>query len=193
MPIHTFPEHKVLFIKVPATGGGSFWISMQRNFENIEIIPPKSIFEMDKFIGNENLFTARQVRAYVDEEIWNTYEKIAFVRHPVRWLNSIYYKANGMSHYGIRNDMPFPYYVKAVRYTPYDWLVDNDGKVIVDTIYRTEDLDTVVFPRFNLRPYHYNVRFRPEKKRDIVPTEDDMKIIRKKFAREYQHYEKETS
>ena len=192
--IHTFPDIKVLFIKVPATGGGSFWLAMKSKNRFHDYPVTDTVLNMQD-IRNKNLLTAAQARATVSEEIWNTYEKIGLVRHPVKWINSLYYKPLGGNHYGIdesNNGMgrvSFYEFVKnRINKTPYDWFTDDEGNVIIDSIYRTEDLDDIVFPKYGLEQLHFNPRQKSNKFIDVVPNDEEMEIIRNKFHRELRHY-----
>jgi len=179
---------KLIYIAVPGTGCTSFHTSLICKSNNWEHPWPKSnhpVWSMTNIFHGLH-FTAWQVRAALDPDIWNSYEKIAFVRHPYAWANSIFHKRGTPFGFGVsytkEHGNTFLEFLLALEKTPYFWFTDD-----LDTIYRTEDLNTIVLPKFGLSPRRKNqgqysqVRITPEEK----------EIIDRKFAREFTYYSDE--
>jgi len=193
--IHIWPEINLLFIKVPGTGTSSFFHQLNTKYKFKPVDDPPvydDIWKMNDIKAGSH-FTAIQIRKILSPDIWETYEKVAFIRNPYDWLNSIYNKPQGEKHYGIKTEgkkgkMSFGEFIRYVPKTPYFWITDSDGEVMIDTIYRTEDLDQIVFPKYGVLPTHLNTGFAsPKKKRKF--TQEDIGVIKKKFHRELEHYD----
>jgi len=183
---------KTIYIRVPGTGSSSFVATMSTGRFHVEYIE-KDVTPYDhpvrkiNNIQNSAHWTARQVRMLLDREIWNTYEKIGFIRNPVDWTNSIYRKTGIKNAIGEDNTGTYSEFLEKLGKTPYYWLTNEYGDVIVDKIYRTEDLDSEVYQHYGLPP-PYKIETVSDKPK-IVPTEADMEILRKKFKREFEHYQ----
>jgi hypothetical protein len=185
-----FHDFKLIYIIVPGTGSNSFHGEMKKICKKWEQLqPPKDRnhggWKLGKGIGHRSHWTAAMAKTFIDEHIWNTYEKIAFVRHPYWWARSVYRKGGIPNAIGVDNDGPSVRYLKELDKTPYFWFCDKDGNRIVDTIYRTEDLSNIA-KKFGFGFTHNNKTNNPKKELD--KTDETAKLLREKFAREYEHY-----
>lgn len=152
-------ERKLIFVRVPRTGSTSFLTSLKNSggrYSNI----------------GEGHGTAHEARSLAPD-LWKTYTTIGFIRDPWNWAAS--YKTLFCA------DQHWSEYLEMTM-TPYDWLTDSDGLVIVDHIFRTEDMADVV-KHFGLEPCHVNA----SKENDQVPVEY-AEIMNQKFRRELLHY-----
>ena len=183
-------ELKIIYVVVPATGSTSFWNALQEKYE-LDFLhkrvpddhPSVEKGEEDGGIDKKHWRITR-LRELVNEETWNTYEKIAFVRHPYDWSWSLFHKRKLELAIGVDNTKDYSTYLKELDKTPYWWFTDEDGTVLVDTIYRTEDLDAKIFPKFEVEPKRTNINKQPKENL----SEDDQKLLEEKFHREFQHY-----
>lgn len=184
---------KLIFIAVPATGSTSFTESINRRIGKQS---DWAIYHADWQHPARKLhpevildyhFTAEQARIVIaDDSIWNGYEKIAFVREPYAWTRSIWRKL-GATEYAVGIDCTGTYleFLEKLEKTPYFWFTDSTGKVLVDNIYRTEDLEEV-FRKYDL-PYRHSNKT-PQSQPETERTSEVDGILRKKFWREYKHY-----
>ncbi len=133
-------------------------------------------------------WTALQVRDLLikdREDIWNNYEKIGFVRHPYTWTVSMYHLRETLNMMKEDNTKPFPEFIQNLKMKIYDWFVDENGKCLLDTICKTEDL-RAFFAKYGASYKHINGTH-PNKPK-ITMSEDDKDIIDQKFNRELLHY-----
>ena len=103
-------EHRFIFIHIPRTAGTSIEKSLcaamgiddmpsfigerrsnlekyaRRDGYNYVIYPERQIYEGQKHI------TAKHLKSYVGERIWNSYFKFSFVRNPFDHTLSVYLK-----------------------------------------------------------------------------------------------------
>lgn len=179
-----FKDLNLLYIIVPGTGSNSFHSGMRNKYKmtNIKIPANHPCRDINR-ITHEAHFTAEQIRMVLGEKEWNSYDKIGFIRHPYDWINSLYNKG-GVEVLGMDNTLPYSEFVADMNLTPYSWLTDEYGNVIVDKIFRTEDLDDGLFQKFGIPPNHINKSSKPKNHL----TDDDIKIVREKFYREFKHY-----
>jgi len=183
---------KTIFTRVPGTASSSFITHMHKRWGEPEKIKISTapIQGMNNISDNSHR-TAHQLKLYLEEigrqHIWDEYEKIAFVRHPVAWTNSIFRKTGIPQSIGENNKGSYRHYLESVDKTPYYWFTDPKGKVLVDYIFRTEDLDSEVFEIYGIAPpfSRHSVSRRPK----FEPNEGDWKLLRKKFKREFAHYD----
>jgi hypothetical protein len=129
--------------------------------------------------------TAAQTRNLCDPTIWNSYRKIAFVRHPYTWVRSIYHEKlfNSMMHEN--RTKPYPEYIRNLHTNMFRWFVDEDDRVLIDTIYRMEDLDKIMMEEFGAIIGHKN---RTPNNASNTLTEENKAILNEKFAREMEFY-----
>jgi hypothetical protein len=137
--------------------------------------------------------SAREVKALIAEEVWNSYYKFCFERNPFDRIISSYYwyykKKKKLP--SISTFLATSPYIKLLKDRGYR-LYTIDGKVVVDKIYRFENLKNdfelacqqigITEP---LSLPHTKGKFRKEKKsyREIL-TEADKAAIEKLFADE---------
>ena len=130
-------------------------------------------------------YTALQARQFIDPKVWETYTKFGFVRHPYDWITSIYYaKLNNLLHED--NSKPFSLYLRDLKPTTtiFNWFLDDDGKMLVDDVYRVEDMFDVMKNEFGLKPQRKNATVG----KDILLTEEDKSLIHKHFPHEFEWY-----
>ena len=182
-----FHDLKLIQIVVPRTGSNSFRASLMGKYKAKWVHtkkPLRYVWEMDT-IGMYGHFSAKQAKVLIDDDIWKSYEKVGFVRHPYDWIKSVN-NINGLKQVlGERLDTSLSEFVHEFKKTIYDWFTDEDGNLIIDTIYRTEDLDQI-FEKYGVSNTYINQTQKPKNEEF---TEKDKKIIREKFYREFKHYE----
>lgn len=181
-----FHDLKILYIIVPGTGSNSFHNPLRRKYINTKTIYPAADHPVKKMnnISHPAHLTAQQYKCLVEPHIWESYEKIAFVRHPYDWARTIYRKGGIPGAIGIDNTGTFLEYLQKLQKTPYYWFTDENGNVMVDTIYRTEDLNTTIAKKFKIVVGHENKTPAPQ----IELTDEHKQIIHEKFHREIEHY-----
>ena len=183
-----YNDLKVIFIRVPGTGTTTFHEQMKKvhtNHQEIRVPKPHPARELNDIYMPEH-FTAEQAQVCIDSRIWESYRKISFVRHPFWWARSIYRKLDCKRMLGIDTEGTFEAYLRRLTKTPYFWFTNTSGCVIIDTIYRTEDL-RAVYAEFGVSPKHGN---KSPTKREYNIAADVDPLLHQKFAREYQHYDK---
>jgi len=191
-----FHDLKIIYCIVPGTGSNSFWRSMFEKYPNsyhLNRHVPAGHPAVDKSqkidrINHTGHYRLIRMKELIDSNTWKTYRKIAFVRQPDAWLWSIYNKGGIPNAIGENNvGVSYQTFVETVKKTPYSWFTDDDGHVMVDTIYRTEDLREIC-NQYGIKYREENVRMRNQRP---PPKLDDKhrKIMNEKFAREYKHYE----
>lgn len=83
-------------------------------------------------------------------------------------------------------NLPFKEYIRAFNIDIFRWFVDDDGKLLIDTVYRLEDLKEIMRDRFNNRTavhIHKTASNDPN-----LLSDEDKAIIRAKFPREMEYY-----
>jgi len=177
-------KHRVIWICVPGTG--------TRSFERAAKIAQMdfNLYSKDKHPETDIPMAlhapAFVVREVISKAIWNRYEKIAIIRNPYDWMNSIYH------HHALKNigmtaeDKPFDQFVKLNTKTPYYWYLDQQNNMLIDTLYKTEEINKL-FHRFGLEPVHINKTSERKKKEEYTP--ELKKIMQERFWREFKHYE----
>jgi hypothetical protein len=182
-----YHDLKVISIRVPGTGSTAFHEQMNKKYddETIHVAKDNSARKLNNIYMYEH-FTAEQAQLCIDSQIWNSYEKISFVRHPYWWARSIYRKLDCFNMLGIDVEGSFEWYLKKLDKTPYFWFTNASGCVILDTIYRTEDLNKV-YEKYNIDYRHSN---RSPTKREYEITANVAPLLHAKFVREYEHYDK---
>lgn len=153
-------ELRLIFVRVPKTGSTSFLTSL------------KNAHHTYRQVGAGH-GTALEARSLIGPGIWNTYTRIGFIRHPRFWIAS--YKKF------LANTEPWREFIANMP-TPYDWLADHKGDLLVNSVYRTEDMAKVT-KAYGLQECHVNAS------NDLVtPPPDCDDLIAVKFARELSHY-----
>ena len=177
-------KHKIIWICVPGTGTRSFEkAAKEAEFDFV-------LAGKNKHPGTDIPmplhFPASIAKEIIPVHKWATYEKIAFIRNPYDWMNSIY------NHRSIKNigfvaeKAPFADFVRRNNKTPYLWYVDDNNNMLIDTLYKTEELKKV-FLRFGLKYFHINTTSFKKPKQIYTPELEG--IMKKRFWREFKHYE----
>ncbi len=171
----------MIYIRVPKTGSNSFLTAMKKMYECEQV---------GEGMGPHwEHWTAQQAKELIDPKIWETYEKIGFIRHPHKWVVSIYHLKETFNMWMEDNNKPFPEFLSNLKITIFDhWFVDDDGELLIDKIYKTEDLREFLLDKgcIGVEDIHINKTHRSKPIIDL--TEDDKKIIREKFWREFEYY-----
>lgn len=178
----------LLIVRTPGAGSNTMKIHM-RKFEEPHWLKVRNgitnpqVLEWEKIRHKAHL-TARQIRALWPDE-FASYKVVGVVRHPVDWTNSIWRK--GGIETALQEDTSGSYsdYLKRLELTPYKWLTDADGSVIVDEIWRTEDMFEIFKSLGIPGPFKAENVSTNNK---AIPTRDDMEILKTKFHREWTHY-----
>jgi hypothetical protein len=182
-----YPDLKIIYIRVPATGSTTFHDQMSRKHEHYGVpVPANSPVRRMNNIHMIDHYTIEQAKLCIEPKIWNSYEKIAFVRHPFWWARSIYRKLDTFNMIGIDTEGTFERYLRKLDKTPYFWFTDASGCVMIDTIYRTEDLRKI-YEKYGASPRHGNPS---PTKREYEVSKEVPRLLQEKFAREYEHYDK---
>jgi hypothetical protein len=108
------PKLNILFIEVPCTESTSLRTAIK--------YVDSSAYNVSPRYG-----TAKEIRNKLDPKLWDSLEKIGFIRHPEDWLKSI-------------SSTIIMSKITKGR-TPMDWFIDDKGEIIIDKIYKTEDMN----------------------------------------------------
>ena len=182
---------KSIFVEVPGTASTSLSAAMVQKYikNDMEIFHENRnhpAYDLHPEISMYRHFTIEQAKMCIPEKHWEEYKKIGFVREPYDWAKSIYRKNGTKGSLGVDNDGDFLDFVTKLQKTPYFWLTDRNDKVLVDTIYKTEDIEEI-FKKYHLSPKHLAKSPRPNHLAEL--TSEIKAILKEKFAREYKHYE----
>lgn len=197
-----FSELKLLYIIVPGTGSNSFSAGMKKRYNynnihgNINILKDLPVVgscwsgkvaeaaQLHPDVILSQHCTAKQAKILVKPEIWDSYEKIAFVREPFAWAKSLYRKTGLKEGVGIDDTGTFLEFLEKLEKTPLFWMTDQKGKMLIDTVYRTEDLEQICM-KFGIKYLQLN---RTKSAREVKRTPEVDEILQKKFWREYKYY-----
>jgi len=179
-------KHKIIWVCVPGTGTRSFEriAISHHHFEHLKVDKSRKTD-----ITMPLHYPARVTKSYIEKNCWDSYEKIAFIRNPYTWMNSMW------NHFQLKNvgmikeelvEVTFNNFVVFNKKTPYYWYLDWNDTMLIDTLYKTEELDTVFFPRFGQPPIHNNQT--SHGKEPQVYTPELKKIMQERFWREFEHY-----
>lgn len=133
-------QNQIIFIRAPKTGSTSVAELMRE--QNPMLVT-----------GKERHITAVAARNLLAEPR-NKYFRFGFVRNPFDWALSNFNHANGgagspwQRNTGIwfEKGCTFTEFVSKLWTDPLDWFIDQNGKVIVDRVFRLEDIDTEFGP-----------------------------------------------
>ena len=132
-------------------------------------------------------WSAQSAREVIDPKIWNSYKKIGFIRNPYPWVVSFYNQSNTIGMFREDNEKPFPEFLENLKLTPFSWFVDDKGEMLIDTVYRLEDISSVL-ESYGCETVHIH----KARKKAIRVTIDDANehkdIIRQKFKKEFEYY-----
>jgi hypothetical protein len=151
-------SHKYQFIFIHIYKNAGMFVS--RFLKNLD---PQTI----DTVGHESTQKARQL---LGEKVWNSYTKICVSRNSWDWQMSLLHFMKGLpSHHqhDIVKDMSVKQYLewrKTDLHQQMEFIVDNDGKRMVDTIFRFEYLQQDIL-LFFLEKYKMDVsKYFPDKK-----------------------------
>ena len=128
-------------------------------------------------------FTALVAKQYIPPDIWHSYKKIGFVRHPYKWVESLYNLKETRDAFKQDNSLPFSQFVNNFNISMYHWFTDKNGMMLIDEVYRLEDLEEVL-ASYGVRQMELNIT----KKGPLTWKETDKKIIDFKFKREFENH-----
>lgn len=179
-------KHKIIWICVPGTGTRSFEKQANANHMNF-LLADRAKYPLETDIPMAIHYPAFLAKKLIPEDKWDSYEKIAFIRNPYTWMTSVYNHTNIKNIGMVAEKRPFDEFIRKNDKTPYYWYLDTDGTMLIDTLYKTEELDTVVFPRFKMGVLHLNQTSKNKPKLEY--TEEMKHLMKKRFWREFKHYE----
>ncbi len=133
-------------------------------------------------------FGAEMARTLIDPDIWESYEKIGFIRNPYGWVASFYNQPNTDGMFGEDNRTNLSEFIENLKLTPFSWFTDSNGEILIDNVYRLEDLSEVL-DKYGCETVHIH---KMPKWKDNVTADDVRKykeIIKKKFRREFEYYD----
>jgi hypothetical protein len=186
---------KCIFVHIQKTGGASIENVLRENDTGIG---------SHLYQGKRHMF-AREVRTLVGPEIWDGYFKFAFVRNPwdrlVSWYHMCIQRAgeNKFSSYIKEHAPTFDDFVtktttgmaEKTTYNQLDYVIDENGEVILDFIGRYEALHdefSTVKTRLNLSfelPHVNKSAHNDYREYYSAETRD---IVARRFARDIRHF-----
>ncbi len=202
--MYIFHGIKVIYIRVPKTGSNSFLTSLYHVDTGDWEYACKGAFTQRQIKRKSKLkrpgagdhldkrgehWTARKARELIDPKIWESYDKIAAIRHPYTWAKS-FYRQDGILEYGFGEDnsVPFTDFLHNLKLTPFSWYTDDEGGFILDRVFKMEDMDKEL-EKYGAKMVHRNRSNRPRHKPKFEMTDEHKVIIDKKFKREMVYYE----
>lgn len=163
--MYLVPKLSLIYIRVPKTGSTSFVKSLKRVGSSMKVSPHS---------------TAIDSRIWCEKE-WKTHKKIGFVRYPFDWVQS-YFKT-GLAGRKDGQEL-FERYIYRMQVTPMDWLCDEDGELMVDKVYRMEDMKEVC-EQYGLQMFDLN----QSKCTETFEFNSEMvEIIKDRCRRELEYY-----
>ncbi len=201
--MYIFHGIKVIYIRVPKTGSNSFLHALYHvdigEFDYawkgaIREAALKTKGKLRKPGAGNHLnefgyhWTARQAKKLIDPKIWESYDKIAAIRHPYSWCKS-FYRQPGLCQYGFEEDnsLPFTEFLRNLKLTPFNWYTDDDGDFIIDRVFKMEEMDEEL-KKYKAKIVHHNVSKVPLHKPDFKLTDEHKSIMDEKFKREMTYY-----
>ncbi len=84
------------------------------------------------------------------------------------------------------NTKPFSQFLRDLKpeTTIFNWFLDENRKMLIDDVYRVEDMFDVMKNEFGLKPQRMNKTVG----KDILLTEEDKSLIYKHFPHEFEWY-----
>ena len=205
--MYIFHGIKMIYIRVPKTGSNSFLHSLYHVDVGELDYAWKGAFreaalktkgKLRKPGAGRHLdergyhWTAQQAKKLIDPKIWESYDKIASIRHPYTWIKS-FYRQPGILEYGFNEDnsVPFTDFLRNLKLTPFNWYTDMDGGFILDRVFKMEEMDKEL-DKYKAKMVHHNISSETEHQKhkpDFELTIEHKAIIDKKFKRELEYYE----
>ena len=128
---------------------------------------------------------ARKARDLIDPEIWASYEKIACIRNPYTWVKSFYRQSGVKRYWNEDNKASFSVFLENLTMTEFYWYTDKNGKFILDRLFKMEEMKKELAKYGADVMVHIN-KTRSPRKAEL--TEEDIKIVKHKFAKELRYY-----
>ena len=174
---------QLIYVRVPRTG--STWF-LRHN---------RDLVHLSSGVDHETVWEA------MSRDVWQEvshYKRIGFVRQPLSWIPSFCYmcaqERRNWERY-ISDTEPYSRatgctdrFLSNLKMTPFDWFTNPEtGEVLVDTIYRTEDLHEMF-------PVNPEIRWKRENRRpsgdqyDLEFSDEGLAMMKDRFARELEYY-----
>ena len=187
--MHIFHNLKLIYIRVPKTGSSSFIHCMASKHKIEKVFLEDSPFsKFPPITQTQGHFSAQSTREVIDRKVWDSYEKIGFIRNPYPWICSFYNQPNTDEMFREDNRKPFPEFIENLKLTPFSWFVDEDGKMLIDTVYRLEDIKEVL-DGYGCETVHIHQMPKWKDNVSLEIAHQHEKIIKEKFKRELEYYE----
>lgn len=212
-------EKKVIFIAVPKTGTTSVRVQIRPygrpiiNNQHLNIIQIRDslyVYFLTMALGNNTSFPSELIPTDADlraraSEVFQTYFKFSGVRNPWARAVSLYYRREGVQ---VSDRLSFEEFCMEHLYASdtckhptlhknqYDWLCDENGKMLMDYVYQIEELNNAIdeiaertdgrlvltYKRENVNPSSLAFAYR-----DLY-TEETKKIIAKRFEKDIEYF-----
>lgn len=175
-------EGKLVFVRVPKTGSSSAFDTLIQRYPDFKR-------ERSGHTVYRNFTPDQEARC-------DGFRRIGFVRHPLKWLTSmwsLYLRGGAWMHWGAdvmpeAGQLKKPQeFLRALKATPMDWLVDRDGNLAMDTVYRTEDM-AAFCKEFGSEPRWVNATRDRFTQDEIEWSDADLDYIKRRFNRELSYY-----
>lgn len=145
-----FSENKkFIFIHIPKTGGTSVKTALKRVSLKENVVPLKYKTTSSQIRKHD---VAIRVRDILNEKIWKSYYKFAFVRNPFDWVVSLYHyikKDKKDPRYQIANKLNFKDFMRwfdkassekyPARLGQKSYITNKKGKIIVNFVGKLEN------------------------------------------------------
>lgn len=171
--MYVVPDLWLIYIRVPKTGSTSFTKSLKP-------------FSHTGRIYKDKHATARVAKENCTADEWENFEKIGFIRNPYDWLESFYLSRTfpGFEKHMKIDEVDFGEYIEQLTKTPMHWLSDKNGNLMVDVVYRMEDMSNIC-EYYGLKENHDNPRKRSG---TFHYTPYLRSVIEEKFKSELEYY-----
>ena len=195
-------KKKCLFVHIPKTGGNSVDVALtvRRHKEYLRRGAP--------FHLSPSHITAVQIRRLIKPELWNTCFKFAFIRNP--WdqrVSQFFHQKKGLGEGGrrasiARTSKGFKHFlmnwgldITTMQRTQMDYIVDKQGKVIIDFVGRFENFEedfkyVCKEAGYKPRPLPHHNKTKHKHYTEYY-TDETREIVAKKFRKDiaYGNYE----
>ena len=184
----------MLYVLVPKTGTNSYHQAMKKKYSftlpdgkgepiNRATQSRHPVFSMPPKISMFQHLMMRHAKTLIDKEIWDSYEKIGFIRNPYDWVQSVYCQGGITKVIDEDTRKSFSEFIKNLKLTPFSWLTNEKGDILADTIWRTEDIKKFC-EKYDVEYSHKHKTRRAKPKF----TDELRAIVDEKFKREWAYY-----